>query len=280
MTPDLTTYDIILVNSSAGKDSQAMLDLLVEMADGAGVRDRMVVVHCDLGRMEWSGTRELAEEQAAHYGLRFEVVKREGTEYKGRVLGDLLDQVIERHEANLANGKQQPPWPSSTARWCTSDQKTAQVLKLIVRLTKEKAHLGRKVRILNCLGLRADESPARAKKPAFGFDKQASNGLRHVDRWLPIHSWTIDQVWERIRQSGVPHHPAYDQGMPRLSCSFCILASRGALIRAAQLRPDLAAEYVSVEERVGWRFRNDLSMADIVAAAEAEDEVAITSWAA
>ena len=100
-TPDLSSYDRILVNSSAGKDSQAMLDYLVELADSQGVsRDRIVVVHCDLGRVEWQGTLELAREQAEHYGLRFEVVQRD--------LGDLLTQVEQRHEANLAKDKQQP----------------------------------------------------------------------------------------------------------------------------------------------------------------------------
>ena len=44
-SPDLTTYDQILVNSSAGKDSQAMLDVVNEQAEAAGVKDRVVVVH-------------------------------------------------------------------------------------------------------------------------------------------------------------------------------------------------------------------------------------------
>ena len=99
-TPDLAAYDLILVNSSAGKDSQAMLTHLVALADAAGVpRARLVVVHADLGRVEWEGTRELAAEQAAHYGLRFEVVTREK--------GDLLDQI-----------EQRGMFPSSTARYC------------------------------------------------------------------------------------------------------------------------------------------------------------------
>jgi hypothetical protein len=33
MVPDLTAYDWIVINSSAGKDSQAMLDYVVEQAD-------------------------------------------------------------------------------------------------------------------------------------------------------------------------------------------------------------------------------------------------------
>jgi 3'-phosphoadenosine 5'-phosphosulfate sulfotransferase (PAPS reductase)/FAD synthetase len=242
-----------------------MLDYVVELADAQGVsRDRIVVVHCDLGRVEWAGTAELAAEQAAHYGLRFEIVRRD--------LGDLLTQVEQRHASNVSKGKSQAPWPSSTARWCTSDQKTSQVLKLITRLTDEtQARLGSgcQVRILNCLGIRAQESHARAKKAAFEVEKKATNGKRHVDRWLPIFDWTAAQVWDRIRQSGVRHHEAYDAGMDRLSCCFCVLATKRDLTIAAKHNPELAAEYVAVEERVGWRFTNDFSIADIVAAAAA-----------
>jgi len=258
--PNLRSYDRILVNSSAGKDSQAMLDYLVELADAQGVsRDRFVVVHCDLGRVEWEGTAELAAEQAAHYGLRFEIVRRD--------LGDLLDQVESRHATNVSKGKDIAPWPSSQARWCTSDQKTAQVLKLITRLTDELAHLGRQVRILNCLGIRAEESAARAKKAAWEKDPKACNGKRDVDRWLPIFAWTEEQVWDRIWASGVRWHDAYDKGMSRLSCAFCVLASKGDLIIAAQHNQGLAQEYLAVEVKVGKRFTNDLSMADIIAAA-------------
>ena len=49
---DLGAYDWVLINTSAGKDSQAMLDYLVELADSQGVsRDHLVAVHCDLGRV-------------------------------------------------------------------------------------------------------------------------------------------------------------------------------------------------------------------------------------
>ena len=58
---NLIEYDLILVNSSAGKDSQAMLSRLVSLALVQGVSlDRFCVVHADLGRVEWKGTREEA----------------------------------------------------------------------------------------------------------------------------------------------------------------------------------------------------------------------------
>src|SRR5262245_47474662 len=109
MLPDLTAYHWIVVNSSAGKDSQAMLDYVVEQGDRAGVpRDRLVVVHADLGRVEWPGTRELAEEQARHYGLAFVTVRRRQ--------GDLLDHIAQRGM-----------FPSPRARFCTSDHKRTPV---------------------------------------------------------------------------------------------------------------------------------------------------------
>ena len=105
---DLTWYDIILVNSSAGKDSQAIFTELVRRADLEGVRDRLVVVHADLGRVEWPGTKDLARRQAAHYGLRFESM--------ARPQGDLLAHI-----------EQRGMFPSSTTRLCTSDHKRGQV---------------------------------------------------------------------------------------------------------------------------------------------------------
>lgn len=239
---DLRSYDVILVNSSAGKDSQAMLDLIHEMATAANVAERLVVVHCDLGRVEWAGTRELAEKQAAHYGVRFEVVSRPQ--------GDLLTHVEQRRM-----------WPSSTARYCTSDHKRGQVRRVMTKLADEvRARKGGQVRILSCMGLRADESPARAKKVTFEFDARASNGRRHVDTWLPIHGWTTAQVWERIRQSGVPHHPAYDKGMKRLSCVFCIFAPKSALLIAGAHNSALLAEYVAVEQKIGHDFRKGFKL--------------------
>ena len=239
MTPtpstDLAAADIILVNSSAGKDSQAMLDYLVELCRTQGVSlSKMVVVHCDLGRVEWKGTRELAERQARHYGLRFEVVARDR---------DLLHQ-IEHERKNF---------PSNTARFCTSDQKTAQVGKLITRLTDELG-LNRPARILNCLGIRAAESTARAKKEPVSVEAKTTNGKRIVTRWLPIFTWSLTQVWDRIRASGVEHHPAYDLGMSRLSCCFCVLASKKDLRIAAEHNPELYQEYLAVEQRIGKTF--------------------------
>lgn len=255
--PDLATYDWIVINSSAGKDSQAMLDYVIDIGDCCGIpRSRFVVVHADLGRMEWEGTKELAEEHARHYGLRFEIIKRPQ--------GDLLTQV-------RARGR----WPSSQARYCTSDHKRTQVRKVLVKLGRE---IDGPCRILQCLGLRADESPSRARKSPLVFDAAASSGNRHVDVWLPIHDWTVQHVWARIRSAGTRHHNAYDLGMPRLSCVFCIFASKSALTVAARANPDLLQEYIQVEDSIGHLFRQGFSLHEVAGAAESGVVGPVENW--
>ena len=261
--PDLATYDVILVNSSAGKDSQAMLTHVVELCDAQGIeRRRVIVVHCDLGRVEWQGTKALAKTQAEFYGLRFEVVSRPQ--------GDLLDHVEARGM-----------WPSSAARYCTSDHKRGQVEVLMTKLAKEHSDLGRPVRILNCMGLRAEESPARAKRVAFSHNNRASSGKKWVDEWLPVHEWKLGKVWETIRRSQVPHHYAYDLGMPRLSCCFCIFSPDAGLLLAGYHNRELLAEYTRVERKIGHTFRVKTTLVQIeekLAAGFVPGRVMDTDW--
>ncbi|WP_017541555.1 phosphoadenosine phosphosulfate reductase domain-containing protein [Nocardiopsis halophila] len=255
--PALTAYDVVLVNVSGGKDSQAALDVTMEAARTAGVADRVVVVHADLGEAEWPGTRALAEEHAAHYRARFEVVARRS--------GGAVETILERTEKR---GK----WPDAARRWCTSDHKRGPVRTLMTRLAAELREGGavtdRPVHFLNVMGMRAQESRARARKTAYAHDAAASNGRRHVDEWRPIHAFTADEVWARIWAAGTRPHWAYSAGMSRLSCRFCVLASRDDLVCSARLNPDLAQRYAEVEARIGHRFRQDLSMAEIIAQAD------------
>jgi 3'-phosphoadenosine 5'-phosphosulfate sulfotransferase (PAPS reductase)/FAD synthetase len=257
---DLSTWDVIVINTSGGKDSQAMMDYVCGIAKDQGVLNRVVAVHADLGRVEWKGTRELAEEQATHYGLRFMAISRPQ--------GDLLTQIEARGM-----------FPDNKNRYCTSDHKRGQIAKLIVQLTNEAQVEGRKVRILNCMGLRAEESSMRAKKAAMIRDERLSNGKREVTTWLPIHHWTVGQVWNTIKLSGVRHHPAYDLGMPRLSCVFCVFAPKAALMIAGKANPELLTEYVRVEKKIGHTFRNGFRLEEVQEAiARGEQPGAITTW--
>lgn len=339
----LHRYDWVILNSSGGKDSQTLIRQMVCMAQRQGYPlSRLVVVHCDLGsRVEWDGTRELAEEQARHYGLRFEVVSRPQ--------GDILDEVRQRYETikRTAAGKDEPPapawpsndnryctshhktnqvskvltaltrelaspWPSNDARWCTSDHKRGQVAKVMTQVAnetravtdrptvvrwkevKKKDKAANKfvktgafkrvveaapVRILNCMGMRAAESPARSKLRPFKLDRAQTNDRRTVHTYLPIFDWSADRVWADIQASGVRHHHAYDLGMGRLSCCFCIYAPKAALMLAGKHNRAKLDEYVKVEDEVGSRFRVELSLREVRDALDrGEEPGAVASW--
>jgi 3'-phosphoadenosine 5'-phosphosulfate sulfotransferase (PAPS reductase)/FAD synthetase len=306
--PILDSYDWILINTSAGKDSQQMMEEVVDRAKKARVFDRLIAVHCDLGSAEWEGCRELAEEQAAHYGLtgeKFQVVKKEE---KGT--GRLIDFLERTMNGFKSRGPRVVPWPDSANRWCTSELKTAAVDKLMTRLLKPGG-----TRFLNCLGIRGQESGMRARcqfckgiedprklkgkaaqayaegkgtwrrmsqcwvcggsgerahmHPAldgYGLDRRKQ--IRQEDRWYPIHAMSEDTVWRRIAASKVPHHPAYDIGMPRLSCVFCIYGSKAILTLAGHYNRELLARYVEVEKKVGYTFTQATSLAEIQKAVE------------
>lgn len=260
---DLGAFDVILVNSSAGKDSMASLDLIAAEAARQGVLDRVAVGHADLGRAEWAGTRELAREQAERYGLPFFVVSATGP--------DLLERVERRGM-----------WPSPQQRWCTSDLKRGPLRRLMTQLVREhRERFGEaRVRLLNVMGMRAQESPARARRPALRVDHSASNGRREVSDFLPLHEWSVEEVWERVHGSRIADliHPAYAAGMPRLSCRFCILAPKSALVTSARLNPELAQEYLRVERATGHRFRMDCSIAEVIEAARSGEPVAPGGW--
>jgi len=270
--PELIAADLILINNSGGKDSQTALEEVVLTAHRLHIpKQKLVVAHADLGAVEWPGTRELAREQAQHYDLNFEVVKYRNAKGEQH---DLLEHILERGM-----------WPDSQNRYCTSDCKRSPVQTLMTRYAQAAGRRHRlksgqkKYRIVNCMGMRAEESPARSLLPNWTFNVPASNGLRDVFNWLPIFDLTKEEVWSRIRASGVRHHWAYDLGMPRLSCCFCIFSPKSALILAGKHNRELLLRYVEAERTMKHTFRHGFSLAEVLAAVDANQQPGhISDW--
>ena len=192
-------------------------------------RDQLVAVHAPLGEVEWPGTVEHIETT-----LPKDVPLILAPVASGKTL---LDRVEER-------GK----WPSNSIRWCTSDFKTGPIERELRRYLAAHPRFGG--RLVNAMGMRADESPARARKIPWRRNERMSVAGREVFDWLPVFDLSTDEVFGVIRDAGQSPHWAYAAGMSRLSCSFCILAARADLRRAAELRPGLYARYVDLERRI------------------------------
>lgn len=230
---------IFYVSHSGGKDSQAMYIAVQKIVPWQQLR----VIHADLGDIEHHGTLDHINDTVDHHppimiAKAFDI---EGTQV------DLFDMIRNRRAKLDAQGKfDAPAFPSSAARFCTSDLKTGPIWREI----RQDGH----PLVVNCVGIRGDESPARAKKIAqrgsLNLNKKNTNSKREAYDWWPIADWTIDQVWAEISDAGQVPHPAYAAGNERLSCAFCIFGSRNDLRNAREQRPDLYKRYIDLEIEV------------------------------
>ncbi len=217
---------LMALNHSGGKDSQCMTILLSRIVP----REQLLVVHAPLGEVEWPRTIEHIERTIPP---DVPLIMAPVTSGKS-----LLEQVEERGM-----------WPSSSARWCTSDFKRGPIERELRRYLKAHPRFGD--RIVNAMGMRASESPARSRLVPWRHSDRNSRAGREWYDWLPVHGLERAEVFRIIRDAGQSPHWAYAAGMSRLSCSFCILASRADLCRAAELRPRLYRQYVDLERRIG-----------------------------
>ena len=243
---------LFVVNHSGGKDSQAMLIKLIERIP----RNQLLVVHATLGDAEWEGALELAERQATDAGIPFLVARA----------GKTFFEMVEHRHA-VRPGPNSPCFPSAANRQCTSDLKRDPIQREVRRWATARGI----TRIVTCLGIRAAESPGRAKRPALSINRRGSRAGRAWFEWLPIHEMTTPEVFKTIRDAGQTPHWAYAAGNSRLSCVFCILASAQDLANGARHRPELLAKYLELEARTGYTMHQSRKpLGDLVAEGQAK----------
>lgn len=273
----------LVISISGGKDSDAMLKALMRERAYYGWTGEVIALHCDLGRAEHPETMARVRGQAEQYGIELVIVRKE----KDGEHFDLIDEFNARRESMDAAGKEDKPhWASSAARYCTKHQKTQPTDKYIRQRWAKDAE------VVVAIGLRAEESPARAKKPLVSERESTAPTLsRTVLDWHPIHEWTLEDVWAEIgynldelgamqrdyqrhwdakrfdlckkMESVFKAHVAYLRGNERLSCVFCVLGGLRDLRNGARHNPDLYQDYVDDEIRTGFSFKNKLWLADI-----------------
>lgn len=211
---------LFVINHSGGKDSQAMTSYLRKLVP----HEQLVIVHAELPEVDWEGIPEHIE--ATCEGIPVHYCQARKTFF------EMVDH--------------RGMWPSPKYRQCTSDLKRGPIEKTIRRILKDRGQW----LVVNCMGLRAQESPSRRKATVFKVSTGNSVAGREWYDWLPIHAWKIEEVFAEISRSGQRPHWAYEAGMTRLSCCFCIMASRGDMQTAARLKPELFQRYLETERRL------------------------------
>ena len=210
---------LFVVNHSGGKDSQAMLLKVRRLVPA----HQILVIHAHLPEVEWPGTIEHIENTIDSLPLvTCEAVKT-------------FFEMVDRRGM----------WPSPQQRQCTSDLKRGPIEREIRRYLKAHPKYGGLV--VNCMGLRAEESTDRARRAPLKLSTRNSKAGREWYDWLPIQDMLKPEVFAAIAAAGQRPHWAYAAGMSRLSCCFCIMASQADLRTAARLRPDLYDRYVAKE---------------------------------
>lgn len=133
------------------------------------------------------------ERQAHDAGLELVVVSRPK--------GDLLERMKSEMRRTAPEGK--PFWPTATKRYCTAEAKRDQLVKVHRRLGGV---------VIAAQGIRAEESPRRAKAQVVTVERRATSKRirdlspaealaerkpeeRLVLNWLPIFGVLIADVW-------------------------------------------------------------------------------------
>jgi 3'-phosphoadenosine 5'-phosphosulfate sulfotransferase (PAPS reductase)/FAD synthetase len=216
---------VVAVGVSGGKDSQACALAVASHLDAIGHRGRRVLIHADLGRIEWAESLPVCERLAAHLGWELLVVRRKA--------GDMIDRWRGRWTNNVARYAKLEcvklilPWSTPSMRFCTSEMKVDQITAALRKRWPHEA-------IVNVAGIRRQESANRSRMPvAAPLAKLQRKNAVGVS-WNAIIDWTIEQVFALVHSAGLSLHDAYTVWRAsRVSCSFCIMSTLDDMLAAA-----------------------------------------------
>jgi len=233
----------VALGVSGGKDSTAMAFATTAYLDAIGHQGPRILIHSDLGRLEWKASLPMCQLLASRLGLELIVVRRQA--------GDLLDRWLVRWQnncaryANLECVKLILPWSTAGMRFCTSELKTAIICRDLVERFAGCT-------IVSASGIRGQESPNRAKAPVFAPQlKLISKTFETCGfDWHPLLRWSLEEVLSYHQVCHFPLHEAYTlYGTSRVSCVFCILSSLADLLASSTCEEnhEIYCELVDIE---------------------------------
>lgn len=269
---DPSSYDVVIVAFSGGKDSLACLLHLLEL----GVpRAKLELWHHDVdGRegsrlMDWPCTRAYCRAIAAAFGVPLFCSWKEGGFERemlrqdaatARIAFETPDGMRYAGGAGKPNTRLQFPQvsPDLSVRWCSAYLKI-DVCAAAIR--GQARFLGKRVLVVT--GERAQESAARAKYKPFEphrADLRDGRTPRHVDQWRPVHAWDEREVWAIIERWLVNPHPAYRLGFGRVSCARCIFGNPDQWASARMVDPAAFDVVAAYERRFGKTIQRKLTV--------------------
>lgn len=137
----------------------------------------------------------------------------------------------------VAVARKKAGFPFRRGRWCT------ETLKLEpIRAHLDAIREAEQTDTVSVLGVRAEESDARAAMPEFEY---AADWGGYI--WRPLHRWTIADVLAIHHRHGLPVNPLYQLGFERVGCMPCIMSGRKDIRLLARHFPERVAEIEALE---------------------------------
>jgi 3'-phosphoadenosine 5'-phosphosulfate sulfotransferase (PAPS reductase)/FAD synthetase len=242
----------VAIGVSGGKDSQAAALSTFRHLESVGHAGPRILIHADLGSVEWNDSFRICEELAEHLQCDLVVVRRKAGGLMERWESRWLSSKT-RYET-LSTVTLVPCWSTPDMRFCTSEQKTHVIMADLKRRFKGQ-------QIINVTGVRREESRNRARMPIADMEKTG-----RILNWRPIIDLSVDQVFAMIDSSGLHPHPAYRVfGMGRVSCRFCIMSNISDMTAAAAQPEshDLYRKMVGLEVVSGFAFQGARWLGDV-----------------
>jgi len=153
------------------------------------------------------------------------------------------DVQWERPEVPFLRRLPQKGFPQRQRRWCCEEY-------------KENGGNGRFV----VTGIRAAESYNRSNRRM--MEPCIGGGYKGKEKTFlhPIIDWTDEDVWQFIRDGGLPYCSLYDEGWDRIGCLFCPMASKQRLTHAERY-PRYVAAFIKSFEKLYQNRKDRPSMA-------------------
>lgn len=253
----LANNAVVAISVSGGKDSQACAIATNAHLNEIGHQGPRVLIHADLGTVEWRDSLPTCERLAQHLGLELMVVRRQA--------GDMLDRWRGRWSNNVGRYRDLScvklilPWSTPSMRFCTSELKAAPLASALRKRFPEQ-------NIVNVVGIRREESPNRSRMPISAMDSRLTRKGAAGITWNAIIDWPVAQVFKVIRDAGLTLHEAYTKYQSsRVSCVYCIMGSLPDLTAAAQCEAnqDVYRDMVELEAQSTFAFQGNRWLADV-----------------
>jgi 3'-phosphoadenosine 5'-phosphosulfate sulfotransferase (PAPS reductase)/FAD synthetase len=232
-----------IVQFSGGKDSMAALLWTLE-----NLTKNPIIVFCDTG-FEAAETYKYIDYVEAKINLP--IVRISSSKFDG-----MLDLVRVKKR-----------FPSTNARFCTSELKVKPMIDFILDLNQD---------FIAIQGIRKDESFARSKMKnqctyfkyyfePYGFTKNGKPKMhtykktqikkfvkeRAADVLRPVFDWSASQVVEYILNKGFELNPLYKKGFKRVGCFPCIMCNQAEIKSLSLFYPDRIKEISDFENETG-----------------------------